>query len=226
MKQKNFAKYFGMISLLLIAVFFIVGCNINKINSRCDYNNKNISYAEKNQEVCSTIDILCKYPNEVFYDNCGCGCKLIPNSINFKVLMKSYGGNSTEKGYSVIKNEQNYFKILYKVGLITGPGGPAFVDIKYIPVDFSKDYLIAVLQGQKNNAGYEIAVKKIIDDDDKITVYVEESSPSTNCNVTMSSMAFTTSPYSIVKIAKIDKKIIFKTDYIVHECIHGIYEVT
>ena len=133
--------------------------------------------------------------------------------INFEVLIKSYDAHTAEKSYLVIRNDKDYMDTLFAAGRLKG-SSDSVEDYQMIPVNFSRYYLIAVFQGQKNTGGYGIAVKKIIDEGDKLKVYVEEMSPGAGCPVTM---AFT-SPYSIVKIQKTGKEIIFKTDKIVTQC--------
>ena len=126
-----------------------------------------------------------------------------PKDIHFDVLVKNSNSEVQDKNYFVIKNEQEYLELQSK-----------FKELRNAQVNFSTDYIIAVFQGQKNTGGYGISINKIVDEGESMAVYVQESSPGGGCMVTMA----LTSPYSIVKIPKTDKKIIFKTKYNATKC--------
>lgn len=127
------------------------------------------------------------------------------NEISFEVLAKTQNSQVPEKDYAVLRSEQEYSGVLSNTDS---------ANLRTIPVNFSNDILIAVFQGQKNTGGYGISIKKITDDGETLTVYVQEISPGGGCMVTMA----LTSPYSIVKIQKTDKRITFKTESVVAKC--------
>jgi len=71
-------------------------------------------------------------------------------------------------------------------------------------IDFKKEMVLAVFQGQQATGGYSIEVAKIVEDSN-IVVGVIEKTPPPGAFVTQA----ITSPYHLVKIAKTKKDIIF-----------------
>lgn len=81
-------------------------------------------------------------------------------------------------------------------------------------VDFTKNSVVAVFIGPKNNGGFMVAIDSINEGSSSISVNISEISPGKNCVVTEA----ITKPFSIVKIPKTDKKPVFKTKQIVKDC--------
>ncbi len=81
-------------------------------------------------------------------------------------------------------------------------------------VDFSKNSVVAVFIGPRNNGGYMVTIDSITEGSKNISVNVTESAPGKDCVVTEA----ITKPFSIVKIPKTDKEPIFKTKQIVKDC--------
>jgi hypothetical protein len=81
-------------------------------------------------------------------------------------------------------------------------------------VDFSKNSVVAVFIGPRNNGGYLAAIDSINEGSGSISVNVTETIPGKNCTV----VEVATKPFSIVKIPKTDKKPVFKTKQIVKDC--------
>ncbi len=107
---------------------------------------------------------------------------------------KDFSRNQEQKNY-VIKNRQEWSGLWFKMGYT-----------RFAPiVDFTKDMVIAVFQGEKSSGGYDVEINKIIENENTIEVSVIETSPARGCNVTM---AFT-SPYHIVKIQKSNRDVVF-----------------
>lgn len=125
------------------------------------------------------------------------------NELKFETIIKDLNSNQTTQSNGVIKSEGEWVQALQK----TNAELPA-------PVDFSKDMIIAVFQGEKNTGGYNIEINKIIEKENVIEVTVIETSPGRRCMVTK---AFT-SPFHIVKIQKSNKEVVFKTEKVVTEC--------
>ena len=69
--------------------------------------------------------------------------------------------------------------------------------------------------GPRNTGGYSVNVDKIAEEENRIVVFVTESSPGKDCIVTQA----ITYPYQIVKIKKTDKEIVFKTKQDVRDCV-------
>ncbi len=81
-------------------------------------------------------------------------------------------------------------------------------------VDFTKNSVIAVFIGPRNNGGFMVAIDSINDGSNSISVNVTETTPGKNCVVTEAA----TKPFTIVKIPKTDKKPVFKYKQIVKDC--------
>ena len=72
-------------------------------------------------------------------------------------------------------------------------------------VDFEQNMVIAVFQGLKDTSGYKIQINKVIEKDNLIEVFIQESSPASD-DVVIQAI---TSPYHVVKIKKADKEVKF-----------------
>jgi hypothetical protein len=81
-------------------------------------------------------------------------------------------------------------------------------------VDFSKEMVIAVLQGQRNTGGYSIEVTNVIKESKKLYVIVETTDPGPSCINTQ----VITSPYHLVAVPKGDYQVEFRTTPKVFDC--------
>ena len=99
---------------------------------------------------------------------------------------------------SVINNQEDFLELWQ---------GTANSGISRPPVDFSKETVVAVFMGSKNTGGYSIEIVKIVEQTDKIIVYVRETSPKPGDAVTL---AFTY-PQHIVKTEKLTKRVVFQS---------------
>ncbi|AFM02534.1 hypothetical protein Fleli_0022 [Bernardetia litoralis DSM 6794] len=75
-----------------------------------------------------------------------------------------------------------------------------------LEVDFEKNTLIMVMAGMKNTGGFDIKIEKIINTNDKITVFYKEINPPKDAMLTMA----LTYPLHAVTIKKTDKEIVFE----------------
>ena len=73
-------------------------------------------------------------------------------------------------------------------------------------VDFNKEMVIAVFQGRNSSGGFGIKVTKIVEKDQSIEVFIEETKPKSGQIVTM----VLTQPYHIIKLKKSNNQVIFK----------------
>ena len=73
-------------------------------------------------------------------------------------------------------------------------------------IDFNKYMIIAVFQGTKNTGGYGIKITEIIEAENALEVYFNETVPAADSIVTQ----VMTSPCHIVKVEKTDKEVLFK----------------
>lgn len=75
-----------------------------------------------------------------------------------------------------------------------------------LEVNFEKNTLILVMAGMKNTGGFDIKIDKIIEANNKITVFYKEINPPKDAMLTMA----LTYPLHAVTIKKTDKEIIFE----------------
>lgn len=120
--------------------------------------------------------------------------------IEFSNVAKGFYGTREEKGNLVIHSEAELTSNIDTAGLLG--------------IDFSKEMAIAVFSGTKPTGGYSVEITKVVETDTEIVVTAVETSPGESCVVTQA----LTSPYSIVKIQKIDKKVAFDIETKVTVC--------
>ena len=75
------------------------------------------------------------------------------------------------------------------------------VEVSLENVDFSKETVFAVFQGQQSTGGYEVTITNISENNNQVRVDVKATSPLPDAVVTSSF----TQPYNIVKTKKITK---------------------
>lgn len=120
-------------------------------------------------------------------------------SLSFETIDKRfYSGHTEEKKY-VITETKDWSNLWSRVKSTSYPK-PQLPSI-----DFTKEIVIAVFQGEKNTGGYEIEITKIVENKRDLTVHVKEVSPGPKGSV---SQAFT-QPYHIIKLQKTGKKVKF-----------------
>ncbi|MBU3925325.1 protease complex subunit PrcB family protein [Patescibacteria group bacterium] len=125
------------------------------------------------------------------------------NELRFKTIIKGLNGNPTGQGNYVIKSKSEWMPILQKINAEL----PA-------PIDFDKDMIIAVFQGEKSTGGYNTEINTIAEKGNTIEVSVLENSPGRGCAVTQA----LTSPFHIVKVQKSDKKVLFNIEKVINDC--------
>ena len=116
---------------------------------------------------------------------------------DFETISRGTFGGLDEQGDYVINSEGEWSELLNRTQ-IRFQEQPA--------IDFSKSTVIAVFLGTRSTGGYTIEIKDIVETDDEVMVYVEETSPGPGENVIMA----VTQPYHIVKTKKITKEVVFE----------------
>lgn len=133
-----------------------------------------------------------------------CENNMIPiNELKFKTINRGFNSNQAAQNNYVIKSEEEWISILQK----TNAELPA-------PVDFDDEMILAVFQGEKPTGGYNIEIRKIVENENTIEVLVSETSPGSKCMVTDA----LTSPFHIIRIQKSDKEVLFRTEKVVTAC--------
>ncbi len=116
---------------------------------------------------------------------------------DLETISRSGFGGLNEQGDYVINSEGEWSELLNRTR-IRFQEPPS--------IDFSKNTVIAVFLGTRSTGGYTIEIKDIVETDDEVMVYVEETSPGPGENVIMA----VTQPYHIVKTKKITKEVVFE----------------
>lgn len=131
-------------------------------------------------------------------------------SVSFHVVgeMIANLGNHQEKKNYVIKDEREW-QVLWVTTTSNTDPKPALP-----PVDFASEMIIAAFAGTKSSSGYEINITKIEETATKLQVYMEQISPGKSCDTS----SVITYPQSIVKLAKVDKEVLYKVAQKVREC--------
>lgn len=122
----------------------------------------------------------------------------IPNSnttgesIPFENIEKNSqsGGTITNKENFIIVEQEEWSRLW---NLLTDR---IFPKPELPTVDFEKESLIAVFQGQKGSGGYSIEIIEVQKIGNMITIFINESEPGSSCNTT-SAMS---EPYHIIKL--------------------------
>lgn len=127
--------------------------------------------------------------------------------VKFETLGKAQTSEHQEERNYVISTGEEWGKLWDK---ITGPTAKA----SPVPVDFEKETVLAVFQGQKGSAGYVIEITKIIKVDNNLEVFVTKTSPGKSCLTA----AVITAPYHIVKIEKFGGEVKFIQEQKVIDC--------
>jgi len=111
---------------------------------------------------------------------------------SYKMLNQSEYGGREVASHEIITS-QPQLATLYKE-----------LNIEEVPtVDFTKNNVVALFLGQKNNGGYSIGIKSVTFDGDTATVNTVETKPTG-----MSTMAIT-NPYYVATVTK-SKKVVVK----------------
>ncbi len=129
-------------------------------------------------------------------------------SLPFKTIDKNLQSGHTERKDYVIKTPAEWEKLWKQIHPDSdAPPSPQ--------INFNKQMVIAVFQGQKPSGGYAIEIKKLIyGSNKKIEATVEEKSPGKGC---MATSALTT-PYHIVVVAKRNQEIVFTHTQSTQDC--------
>ncbi len=115
-------------------------------------------------------------------------------SVEFETLSIGYNSNIVDPSHYVVKGQDRLEEVLDKIN-----------GNKVMEINFDKNMVVAVFQGQQPTGGFEIKIREIIETDDNLNVYIEESKPGPSDIVTQA----LSSPYHIVKLEKIEKEVEF-----------------
>lgn len=136
-----------------------------------------------------------------------CGVR-VPQSreVTFQTLARGANGGVCESRNAVVKTESEWAALWKAVHAQGEPPAPH--------VDFSKQMVIAVFQGERSSGGHSIEVKKMVEEGGQVKVLVEEVAPGKNC---LSAMVITC-PYHLVVTAKRNGEVSFSRQSITRDC--------
>lgn len=126
--------------------------------------------------------------------------QLPDRELTFKTLSMGYSSGYWDRKDYVIK-EISEWKNLWDITHLKVSPKPDIPNI-----NFNDKMVIAVFKGLRSTGGYRIEITEIIERENSVEVFVKEISPLPEDIVTMA----LTQPYHIVKIERVDKKVIFK----------------
>lgn len=115
----------------------------------------------------------------------------------------------TDKSNFVIRTKSEFDTLVSKINT-----NSILTESQINSVDFSKQMVIAVFQGEKGSGGYLIEIKNITELDDEIKVEISETAPGPNCINTSN----ITSPLHILTYKSSNKKVNFVTETTTRDC--------
>jgi hypothetical protein len=120
------------------------------------------------------------------------------------LLVQSQSGHAQKKNY-VIRSQAEWQKLWRQVQGEQFLRNRAGLDSALRKIDFSKQMIIAVFQGEKPTGGYGIAVNKLVRNAKQLEVFIEEKSPGPDCFTTQA----LTYPYHIIVTEASALKVVF-----------------
>ncbi len=119
-------------------------------------------------------------------------------SIPFETVLKTMTFGSETAGTKVVQAQTD----LKSFEIANGNDMPK----ELLEVNLKENTLLMVMSGMKNTGGFDIEIEKIIEANDKITVFYKEMNPAKDAMLTMA----LTYPLHAVTIKKTDKEIVFE----------------
>lgn len=90
-----------------------------------------------------------------------------------------------------------------------------FSDVPQLPtIDFSKNQVVLIALGAKNNGGYSLEIEKITESKKEFTVNYFETKAGENC-MTTQAIVF---PFELIEIEKTAKKVVFNSSEKIVDC--------
>ncbi len=119
-------------------------------------------------------------------------------SIPFETIFETMSLGSETKGTKIIQNKAD----LKGFDVANNNDMPK----ELLEVDFEKKTLLMAMAGMKNTGGFDIKIEKIIETNDKMTVFYKETTPPKDAMLIMA----LTYPLHAVTIKKTEKEINFE----------------
>ena len=130
--------------------------------------------------------------------------QLMQETIPFQILVQdTYGGYASSK-FMVIENNNSLIEVFNLLNKSRSP------ELEIPVINLKKETAIALFLGEKTSGGYAITVEQVLDKSNKVYIVYNVESPKAGDMVT----SVITQPFSIIKIPKTAKEIVFeKMDY-------------
>jgi PrcB C-terminal len=126
--------------------------------------------------------------------------QLMQETIPFQILLQDTYGGYTDSKFMVIEEDESLTEVF---NLLNKSRSPKLI---ISVINFEKEMVIALFLGEKNSGGYAITVEQVLNKNNKVSIFYKETSPKLGDMVT----SVMTQPYSIIKIPKTIKEIVFE----------------
>lgn len=114
--------------------------------------------------------------------------------IKFNTLLQQSQSSHAQKKNYVIRSQAEWQKLWQQMQAASFLPRNVRTDSLLHKIDFTKQMLIAVFQGEQPSGGYSIAVTKLVRASNRLEVFIEEQSPGADCFTTQ----MLTYPYHII----------------------------
>lgn len=120
------------------------------------------------------------------------------------LIQQSQSAHAQKKNY-VLRSQAEWQKLWRQMQGEQFVRNRASLDSAVRKIDFTKQMIIAVFQGEKPSGGYSIAVAKLVRHAKQLEVFIEEKSPGADCFTTQA----LTYPYHIIVTEASAQKVVF-----------------
>jgi PrcB C-terminal len=127
--------------------------------------------------------------------------QLMQETIPFQILLQDTHGGYTESKFTVIVDNESLTEVYNLLNKSRSP------KLKTPVINFEKEMVIALFLGEKNSGGYAITVEQVLNKNNKVSVFYKATSPKLGDMVT----SVMTQPFTIIKMPKTEKEIVFKS---------------
>lgn len=133
----------------------------------------------------------------------------------FETLSKQTNLQYVKKKEHVLRTQAEWEKLWKQMHQVEGQREQSSGRLPDLPkVDFTRQMVIAVFQGQKPSGGYSIEITKLVRNNGKLEVFVEETSPGKDCFT----IQIITYPHHIVVVDKSTDPLRFTARQVTADC--------
>lgn len=106
------------------------------------------------------------------------------SELKFTTLLQQHQSAHTQKKNYVIRSQAEWQKLWREMQGEQFVRNRASLDSALRKIDFTKQMIIGVFQGEQPSGGYSIAVAKLVRANNRLEVFIEEKSPGADCFTT------------------------------------------